>query len=49
MLGEKAVKDKFDSLAFVSAIGTRAEFAAFIKSEIAKWSKVAKDAGVRAD
>ncbi len=49
MLDEPAVKQKFDSLAFVSAIGSRAEFAAFIKAEIAKWSKVAKDAGVRAD
>ena len=49
MMKEPAVKEKFDSLAFVSALGTRAEFAAFIKAEIAKWSKVAKDAGVRAD
>ena len=49
MIADPAVKEKFDSLAFVSAVGTRAEFAAFIKAEIAKWSKVAKDAGVRAD
>ena len=49
MMGDPAVKAKFESLAFVSAVGTRAEFAAFIKAEIAKWSKVAKDAGVRAD
>jgi tripartite-type tricarboxylate transporter receptor subunit TctC len=47
MAGEPAVKDKFETLAFVPAVGTRQEFAAFIRSEITKWTKVAKDAGVK--
>jgi len=47
MAGDPAVKEKLDSLAFVPAVGTRQEFAAFIRAEIAKWTKVAKDAGVK--
>ena len=49
MLAAPEVKEKFVQLAFVSAGGSREEFAAFIKSEIAKWSKVAKDSGAKAD
>ncbi len=47
MAGDPAVKEKLDSLAFVPAVGTRQEFAAFIRAEITKWTKVAKDAGVK--
>lgn len=46
MLEDPAVKEKTASLAFVNAVGDRKGFAAFIRSEIAKWSKVASDAGV---
>jgi tripartite-type tricarboxylate transporter receptor subunit TctC len=49
MLAAPEVKEKFLQLAFVPAGGSRAQFAAFIKSEIAKWSKVAKDSGAKAD
>ena len=49
MLAAPEVKEKFVQLAFVPAGGSRAEFAAFIKSEIAKWSKIAKDSGAKAD
>ena len=31
------------------AMSTPAEFAAFIRSEIAKWGKVAKAAGIRVE
>ncbi len=49
MMAEPAVKERFNALSFVSAVGTRAEFAQFIHDEIAKWKKVAKDSGVKAD
>jgi len=44
-----AVQQQFEKLAFTPAFGTRQEFATFMKSEIAKWSKVAHDSGARAD
>jgi tripartite-type tricarboxylate transporter receptor subunit TctC len=43
------VKQRLDSLAFTPAAGTRAEFAAFIESEIAKWGKAVKDSGAKAE
>jgi tripartite-type tricarboxylate transporter receptor subunit TctC len=46
---EPDVKQRLDSLAFMPAAGTRAEFAAFIKSEIAKWGKAVKDSGAKAE
>jgi tripartite-type tricarboxylate transporter receptor subunit TctC len=49
ILDEPAVQERLKTLAFVSAGGTREEFAAFISSEIAKWSKVTKDAGIKID
>jgi tripartite-type tricarboxylate transporter receptor subunit TctC len=49
MMSEPAMKERFNALSFVSAVGTRAEFAAFIRDEIAKWKRVAKDSGVKAD
>ncbi len=49
MVNDPAVKEKFDAMAFVNAVGTRQEFAAFIRAEITKWTKVARDAGVKAD
>jgi tripartite-type tricarboxylate transporter receptor subunit TctC len=42
-------KEKMQQLAFTPVGNSRAEFAAWIKSEIAKWSKVAKDSGAHAD
>ena len=36
-------------LAFTPVGDTRAQFGAFMKGEIAKWSKVAHDSGARAD
>jgi tripartite-type tricarboxylate transporter receptor subunit TctC len=49
VLNQPDVKQKFlDSGAEVAA-GSAEQFAATIKSETAKWGKVIKDAGIRAD
>jgi tripartite-type tricarboxylate transporter receptor subunit TctC len=42
-------QEKMKAGAFTPAGDSRQEFAAWIKSEIAKWSKVAKDSGAKAD
>lgn len=49
MLAKPEVKEKLAQLAFIPIGGSREEFAAFIKQEIAKWSRVAKDSGAKAD
>ena len=49
MLQDPAVKARFEQLAFTPVGDSRAEFATFVKTEIAKWSKVAKDSGAKAD
>ena len=49
MLASPEVKEKFNQLAFVPVGDSRQEFAAFIRAEIAKWSKVAKESGAKAD
>jgi tripartite-type tricarboxylate transporter receptor subunit TctC len=49
MLGDPAVKTRLDQLAFTPASGSREEFANFVKAEIAKWSRVARDSGARMD
>jgi tripartite-type tricarboxylate transporter receptor subunit TctC len=49
MLAAPEAKAKINDLAFTPVGDSRAEFAAWIKSEIAKWSKIAKDSGARAD
>jgi tripartite-type tricarboxylate transporter receptor subunit TctC len=49
MLKEPDVKQRLDALAFTPVGGTRAEFAAFIKSEIAKWGKAVKESGAKAE
>jgi tripartite-type tricarboxylate transporter receptor subunit TctC len=43
------MREKFASQGFEPAGTTPAEFAAYIKSEIAKWGKVIRDAGIKAD
>ena len=49
ILNQPDVKERFDTLAF-EAVGTsRAAFGAYIKAEIAKWSKVVRDSGAKAD
>ena len=49
MLDDPAVKERLDQLAFTPVGDSRAEFTAFVKSEITKWTKVAKDSGAKAD
>jgi tripartite-type tricarboxylate transporter receptor subunit TctC len=49
MLEDVAVREKFVASASTPVGGARDEFAAFIKLEIAKWSKVAKESGAKAD
>ena len=49
MLQDPAVRARLEQLAFTPVGDSRAEFTAFVKSEISKWSKVAKDSGAKAD
>jgi len=49
MLADPAVKERMNVLAFEPVGDSRAAFAAFIKSEIAKWTKVAKASGASAN
>src|SRR3954470_1053595 len=49
MLAQPAVKERLATLAFLPVGGTREQFGAFMKGEIAKWSKVAKETGAKAD
>jgi len=49
IVNEPDVKERLATLAFTPAAGTRDEFAAFIKSEIAKWGKAVKESGAKAD
>ena len=49
MLASPEAKAKIDELAFTPVGDSREQFAAWIKAEIAKWSKIAKDSGARAD
>ena len=49
MFASAEVKEKLEKLAFTPAADSRAHFAAWIKSEIAKWSAIAKASDVHAD
>ena len=49
MLASPEAKEKIQELAFTPVGDSREQFAAYIKAEIAKWSKVAKDSGAKAD
>lgn len=47
ILGDPAIKERFQTLGFEMTGGTPQDFAAVIASESAKWSKVIKDANVK--
>ena len=49
MLGTPEVKAKIEQLGATPVGDSREHFAAWIKSEIAKWSRVAKESGAKAD
>src|SRR5262245_60127544 len=48
-LAQADVKEKFAAAGLETVSSTPAEFAAFIRSEIAKWGKVAKEANIKID
>ena len=48
-LGSPEAKEKFSQQAAIIVGNSRQEFAAWIKAEIAKWSKIAKESGAKAD
>jgi tripartite-type tricarboxylate transporter receptor subunit TctC len=48
-LASPEARAKIEQQAATPAGDSREHFAAWIKSEIVKWSKVAKDSGARAD
>ena len=49
MLANREVKERLAALAFMPVGGSREQFGAFMKAEIAKWSKLAKETGAKAD
>ena len=49
IINQPDVKERLATLAFTPVADSRAEFAAYIKSEIAKWGKAVKDSGAKAD
>lgn len=49
ILGDAAIKERFRTLGFEITGGTPADFAAVIATESAKWSKVIRDANVKAE
>jgi tripartite-type tricarboxylate transporter receptor subunit TctC len=49
IMGQPDVKERLATLAFTAVPGTRAEFAAYIKAEIAKWGQAVKDSGAKAE
>ena len=49
IINQADVKERLSALAFTPAAGTRAQFAEYIKSEIAKWGKAVRDSGARSE
>ena len=49
IINEPDVKERLAALAFTPVGDTRAQFAAYIKSEIAKWGKAVQESGAKAD
>ena len=49
ILNQPDVKERLNTLAFTPVGDTRAQFAAYMKSEIAKWGKAVKESSAKAD
>jgi tripartite-type tricarboxylate transporter receptor subunit TctC len=49
IINQADAKERLATLAFTPVSDTRAQSAAFIKSEIAKWGKAVKDSGAKVD
>ena len=48
-LAAPEVRDRLASIGIDALGGTQEKFAAFLQTEMRKWSKVAKDANIRVD
>ena len=49
VLGQTAVKERFAAVALDARGGTPGEFAAFIKEDFARWTKVVKEANIKVE
>lgn len=49
ILNQPDVKERLSTLAFTPVGDTRAQFAAYMKSEIAKWGKAVRESGAKVD
>lgn len=49
IINDPEVKERLATLAFTPVGDSRAQFAAFIKAEIAKWGKAVRDSGAKAE
>ncbi|MNC93570.1 Tripartite tricarboxylate transporter family receptor [compost metagenome] len=49
VLGSPAVKEQFAGQGLEATPGSVAEFTGYLKSEVAKWGKVIRAAGIRPD
>lgn len=49
ILGTADMKERLAGLGVTPVGGTREQFTAFVRSEIAKWGKLIRDAGIKAD
>jgi tripartite-type tricarboxylate transporter receptor subunit TctC len=48
-VSQSSVVERYKSLILEPATNTPAEFRALIESDLARWSKVVKDAGIKAE
>ena len=48
-LGAPGVKERFDALSLEAQPSDRAELRRYIESEVAKWSKLVKDVGIKVE
>ena len=46
---QSVVKERFSGIGVEAVGGTPAEFAAYIKEDFARWTKVVKDANIKVD
>ena len=49
VLGQSTVKERFAAVALDARGGTPGEFAAFIKEDFARWTKVVKEANIKVE
>jgi tripartite-type tricarboxylate transporter receptor subunit TctC len=49
ILTSAEIKDRFAKTGVEVVAGTPEQFSTFLKSEVARWAQVVKDAGIKAD